>query len=342
MASDEGLGWGDASSSSSRHSAGVGWAGADEPPEAEGGAVGWGDTDGSDTDMEATSLPGGEGGAVTVADGAVVPIVVHGGGAPPAEVALWVEEPLAEFTLRQRKSKLKESYELVRVAKASMALSAPAVAAIADALVGGVAEEEGHPDGEDADGGPDSGDEPEVADAALTDPGLGGALAVPEWGRHVAAVRLEGVPSGGVVQLCEALESFAGLVSRTPSAVSAGISAQWKVSSSEHFLQHKKRQMGMMAEAEQLGVTRLQYQTMLQACACSGILAHRSEAARSYIAAHQQLLADGAQALSITEHLRYDETPMKSRLRDPERVALGPIGYGADVVAASGPAQLVP
>ena len=37
---------------------------------------------------------------------------------------------------------------------------------------------------------------------------------------------------------------------------------------------------------------------------------------------HEQLIAHGAKARLCAEHLRFDETSMKMRLRDPESVEL--------------------
>ena len=70
---------------------------------------------------------------------------------------------------------------------------------------------------------------------------------------------------------------------------------------------------------------------MLQVAACAATMAFRADAATATCDIHKDLCERGPTPLVVIEVVRYDETPMRARLRDPERQ-----GPGAIIPAVAG------
>ena len=87
----------------------------------------------------------------------------------------------------------------------------------------------------------------------------------------------------------------------------------------KHDLFEKQHVMGYIVEAQHLGVSKRLLHCMMQACACAHFLLFRPDALRAIKQVHEQLIVHGAKARLCVEHLRFDDTPLKMRLRDPER-----------------------
>jgi len=120
-------------------------------------------------------------------------------------------------------------------------------------------------------------------------------------------------------KLCEAMEAASMVVRASPDALRERMQSDDKQRISAYYLFHKTRQMGTMAEAELLKSNHRSTLDMVQATACAATLLFRNDAARFCEALHSELTASGAVALTFSEHVRYDETPMRSRMKDPER-----------------------
>lgn len=98
-----------------------------------------------------------------------------------------------------------------------------------------------------------------------------------------------------------------------------------------HHLFEKQRQIGVMAESELFGVHRKQAHEIVQAAACAYAVCSRQEAIRRCKSLHSDLLEAGATPLCFSVHVRYDETPMRARMFDPERPDTQGAGAGDSV-----------
>lgn len=119
--------------------------------------------------------------------------------------------------------------------------------------------------------------------------------------------------------VCEAIHGLALVVQSSADPAGDGLRVHRLHRASTYYLSDKSRQMGLLAESELLGVSRRQTQTILQASACAGVMLMRHGIVKFCMALHQHMLGQGATPVTYTEHVRYDETPMRSRMRDPER-----------------------
>ena len=117
--------------------------------------------------------------------------------------------------------------------------------------------------------------------------------------------------------LCCAVECASALVCANPSRSDLCSASKGRVL--QHYLFDKQHVMGYTVEAQHLGVGRKVLQSMMQASACAHLLLFRHDALRAIAQVHKQLIRQGAKAMLYTEHLRFDETPMRMRLQDPER-----------------------
>ena len=341
MAASEETGWGSLPSSDKDSCNSEGWAGIGLSQGSSGGEEGGPELAGAAEGIEMNVEELFEAAAAARGEqaGCALGEPEGGGAAAVGSPALWVQADEAVQTPQLAKAKLKASNRSALAAKALLAsLPLPAVAAIEDGGEAAADDLEEHDAAGSADA-PDAG-EPLIADVAP--PAAAGPVAAAEAPAHagvVAGIRLERLPAAGLAALGASLNAYAAVVSAAADPLSDGISAQWKRSTASHFMFEKKHQVGMVAEAKSIGVGLEHYQTMLHASACAGLLFHRAQAAESLISTHRQLVVSGAKPMCITEHLRYDETPMRARLRDPERTAAGPAG-GGEIVPAGGPAPI--
>ena len=99
----------------------------------------------------------------------------------------------------------------------------------------------------------------------------------------------------------------------------------------KHYLFKMQHVIGYTVEAEHLGVGKRFLHCMMQGCAfcCSG------DALRAIKQVHEELIAHGAKARLCAEHLRFDETPVKMRLRDPEWPIASDSGHDAQLQPGS-------
>ena len=119
--------------------------------------------------------------------------------------------------------------------------------------------------------------------------------------------------------VCDTIESFSDYVRGSDDVLADGLLEPSKGRMLDHYLMLKRRQIGACAEAEQLEVGYKTYDSLLQASACACVLAYRERGVKCVLDIHEALLATGAVPLVFTDHLRYDETPMRSCMVDPER-----------------------
>ena len=114
--------------------------------------------------------------------------------------------------------------------------------------------------------------------------------------------------------LCCAIERASALVSGNPLRSDLLSSSKHRVL--KHDLFEKQHVMGHTVEAEHLGVSKR-------------LLPVRHDTLRAIKQVHEQLIAYGEKARLCAEHLRFDETTMKMRLRDPERPIAPDSGHDA-------------
>ena len=185
----------------------------------------------------------------------------------------------------------------------------------AEALVDQEAVPDLHPDGDDAqlvDQVPRQGPQDDPPDALAV-------LSLPEacfWGSE-ARVHIESKQWRDTLML--ATEALSTAVRTSEDPFEDGLMVQWKHHAVSHFLFSKTMQMSAKAEASLLKLHRRQHAALLEASACAALMLFRHDAAKFCERAHDELVQQGSVPMSITEHTRYDETPMKARVKDPEK-----------------------
>ena len=256
-------------------------------------------------------------------------------GAPPQqELAVALPKAAAQrLTTAAKRRLLRPAYELVRQAKALFRHIEPFDDSLEDGE-GYVAGEIVDEDVGGGDGAPDAMDEGAgLAEAPRPDPPL---PAVPEDHIGPEAARLLRLRPWRKT-MCRAARALANAVQSSGDPVADRLQLPWKYDAATHYLAKKKRQMGIEAEADSLGVSRQQAQCMLQAAACAATVLWRDEFASGAATVHDDMVSKGARPLLIVDHCRYDETPMRARMRDPEQHAAGAraIVRSADAPAAA-------
>ncbi len=87
----------------------------------------------------------------------------------------------------------------------------------------------------------------------------------------------------------------------------------------EYFLVSQVRTQGFCLEAQHIGLNLRRSQVMLHCSAVAAIVMARRDLGMMLALTTLELLAAGAKAVAYYEELRYDETPMVTRMADKER-----------------------